>query len=157
CLIIASGSVHASHSCSVIAIASLSLARTDFAAGNRTPACPARSREREWIAMTRRRVLCGLLLLSAVLACFAGWLWIVSGPRVRRAKFEQVKKGMTREEVIGIVGGPPGDYRTGEVELDQEPDEEFENLMFNGKVLLGKMRPRIEWWQGDDGTFWICF
>ena len=24
--------------------------------------------------MTRRRVLCGLLLLSGVLACFAGWL-----------------------------------------------------------------------------------
>src|SRR5262245_52610130 len=28
------GSLHASHSCSVIAIASLSLARTEFAAGN---------------------------------------------------------------------------------------------------------------------------
>src|SRR5262249_28666100 len=43
------GLLHASHSCSVIAIASLSLARTEFAAGNRTPACPARSRQREWI------------------------------------------------------------------------------------------------------------
>jgi hypothetical protein len=34
----------------VLAGVSLSLARTDFAAGNRTPACPVRSRQREWIA-----------------------------------------------------------------------------------------------------------
>jgi hypothetical protein len=60
--------------------------------------------------MPHRRVLCGLLLASAVLACFAGWLWIASGPRVTRAKFEQVQKGMSREEVIRTVGGPPGDY-----------------------------------------------
>jgi hypothetical protein len=62
-------------------------------------------------AMTRRRVLCGLLLLSVVLACFAGWLWITS-PRVTMARFEQVKEGMSRDEVIRTVGGPPGDYST---------------------------------------------
>jgi hypothetical protein len=45
----------------------LSPARTEFAAGNRTPACPALSRQRQWIAMTRRRALCGLLIASAVL------------------------------------------------------------------------------------------
>jgi outer membrane protein assembly factor BamE (lipoprotein component of BamABCDE complex) len=61
-------------------------------------------------AMTRRRVLCGLLFASALLACFAGWLWLVSGPQVTRAKFKQVHKGMTREEVIRTVGGPPGNY-----------------------------------------------
>src|SRR5262249_35273502 len=38
---ILAGYLHFSHSCSVIAIASLSLARTEFAATNRTPpACP---------------------------------------------------------------------------------------------------------------------
>jgi hypothetical protein len=61
--------------------------------------------------MTRRRLLCGLLLASAVLACFAGWLLVIaSGPRVTRSRFEQVKKGMSREEVIRTVGGPPGNY-----------------------------------------------
>ena len=50
--------------------------------------------------MTRRRVLCGLLLLSAVLACFAGWLWIDSRPRLTRVQFKQVKEGMSREEAI---------------------------------------------------------
>jgi hypothetical protein len=63
--------------------------------------------------MTRRRILFGLLLASAALACFGGWLWMASGPRVTRARFEQVKKGMSREEVIHIVGGPPGDYSDG--------------------------------------------
>jgi hypothetical protein len=60
--------------------------------------------------LSRRRVLCGLLLASAVPVCFAGWLWIVGQPRSMGARFEQVKKGMTREEVIRIVGVPPGDY-----------------------------------------------
>jgi hypothetical protein len=63
--------------------------------------------------MTRRRLLCGLLLASVVLACFAGWLVIASGPRVSRARFERVKEGMSREEVIRTVGGPPGDYSSG--------------------------------------------
>jgi hypothetical protein len=64
--------------------------------------------------MTRRRLLCGLLLASALLVCFAGWLWVVSHLRVTMgARFEQVKKGMTREEVIRTVGGPPRDYSDG--------------------------------------------
>jgi len=45
-----------------------------------------------------------------MLACFAGWLVIASGPRVTRERFEQIKKGMTREQVIHTVGGPPGNY-----------------------------------------------
>jgi hypothetical protein len=54
--------------------------------------------------MTRRRVLCGLLLLSAVLACFAGWLWVESRPRATLELAEQVKDGMTRDEVVRKVG-----------------------------------------------------
>jgi hypothetical protein len=50
--------------------------------------------------MTRRRLLCGLLA-SAVLACFAGWLVMSSGPRVTRKRFEQVKEGMTCGRTTG--------------------------------------------------------
>ena len=57
--------------------------------------------------MTRRRVLCGLLLVSVVLACFTGWLWSVRRPRANPERFGQIKEGMSREEVIRIVGGPP--------------------------------------------------
>jgi outer membrane protein assembly factor BamE (lipoprotein component of BamABCDE complex) len=61
--------------------------------------------------MTRRRVLCGLLLALALLACFAGWLW-VTAPRVTRERFEQVKEGMSREEVIRTLGGAVGEPGT---------------------------------------------
>jgi hypothetical protein len=57
-------------------------------------------------AMTRRRVLCGLLVASTMLACFAGW-FLVRRPHVTRARFEQVKEGMTRKEVIRILGSAP--------------------------------------------------
>jgi hypothetical protein len=60
--------------------------------------------------MTRRRVLCGLLLFSAVLACFGGWLVIASRPRMTRERFKLVKAGMSREEVIRTVGWAPGNY-----------------------------------------------
>ena len=60
--------------------------------------------------MTRRGVLCGLLLLSAVLVCGVGWLVIASRPRATRARFQQVKEGMSREEVIRMVGPPKEDY-----------------------------------------------
>src|SRR5262249_2776975 len=69
--------------------------------------------------MTRRRLLCGLLLLSVVLACFGGWLWMASGPRVTRERFKLVKEGMSREEVIQIVGGAPGDYSRGQVSINR--------------------------------------
>jgi hypothetical protein len=62
--------------------------------------------------MTRRRVLCGLLLASAVLACT---LLIANGFRAM-ARQEQVRnrltleqaEGMTREELVRMVG-PPDD------------------------------------------------
>jgi hypothetical protein len=88
--------------------------------------------------MTRRRVLCGLLLASAVLACFGGWLWIARKPQVTRARFEQVKEGMTREEVIRTVGGPPGNY----------------SRDTNYQTPFG---PPQDWWIGDDAWLIVDF
>ena len=59
--------------------------------------------------MTRRRALCGLLL-SAVLACGLAMLWFANARKVTQTRFERVEEGMSREEVIRMVGGPPGDY-----------------------------------------------
>jgi hypothetical protein len=91
--------------------------------------------------MTRRRLLFGLLLASAMLACFAGWLLI--GRRVSQARFEQVKIGMSREEVIRTVGGPPGDHSNGEC------------VSLCG---LGTFRDKgYESWRGDDGELFVRF
>jgi len=34
-------------------------------------------------------------------------------PHVSKARFERVKEGMSLDEVIRTVGGPPGFYRNG--------------------------------------------
>jgi hypothetical protein len=117
--------------------------------------------------MTRRRILFGLLLLSAVLACFVGWLVIACGPRSMQSRFEQVKKGMSREEVIGTVGGPPGDYADGRISVPNSAivweyecwtcDEGQMHVLFDDggtvtKMILSNPRPtfteRIRRWLG---------
>jgi hypothetical protein len=50
--------------------------------------------------------------VAAALGAVA-WLYLLDSPdRPGRARFERVVHGMTRDEVIAAVGGPPGDYRT---------------------------------------------
>jgi hypothetical protein len=59
---------------------------------------------------------------------------MASGPRVTRERFDQVKKGMSREEVIRTVGGPPGDYSS-------------------GKALRADHDFSVDW---DDYQTWLC-
>jgi hypothetical protein len=61
-------------------------------------------RHRRWFA----------LALVALTVAVAVSLLRPRGPQPCRAIFEQVQEGMTREEVIATVGGPPGDYSRGE-------------------------------------------
>jgi outer membrane protein assembly factor BamE (lipoprotein component of BamABCDE complex) len=96
--------------------------------------------------MTRRRVLCGLLLASAVLACFAGWLWVASRPRLTRERFEQVKKGMSREEVIRTVGRPSGDYTSGKYIAMQTASPPHELWVCDEAILL------VQFDNGDTAT-----
>jgi len=96
-------------------------------------------------AMTRRRLLCGLLLASAVLACFAGWLWMADASKVTRARFERVKVGMSLDEVIRTVGGLPGDYGNWWVYTD-------------GVRPQPVVRPtRYQEWLCDDGCLAVHF
>src|SRR5262245_26296282 len=82
--------------------------------------------------MTRRRVLCGLLL-SAVLACGVGTVWIANASKMTRGRFEQVKEGISREEVIRTVGAlPRGTY-----------DARF--------------RSDSAWWRCDDAELHVTF
>jgi hypothetical protein len=54
--------------------------------------------------MRRRRVIAGLAVLAVAVALIALW---PRSPRKSLTTFQQVKPGMTREEVYTTVGGPP--------------------------------------------------
>jgi hypothetical protein len=58
--------------------------------------------------MKSRRVIVGLVVL--VLVGVAAVALRPCGPRPCRATFEQVREGMTYENVCATVGGPPGVY-----------------------------------------------
>jgi outer membrane protein assembly factor BamE (lipoprotein component of BamABCDE complex) len=93
--------------------------------------------------MTRRRILCGLLLASAVLACGVSVLLIANARKMTRAKFEQVQVGMSRAEVIRTVGGPPGDYSNGG------------SLYYT--VYLDLQTTDYQHWLSDDGHLAVYF
>jgi hypothetical protein len=55
--------------------------------------------------MRRRQVIAGIVSFAVVVAGGAVLVW--PPPRPCLATFRQVREGMTREEVIATVGGPP--------------------------------------------------
>src|SRR5262245_9164020 len=108
--------------------------------------------------MRRRRWLWIVLPLLLVAAALAWGLTLHRDVPVSRARFESVHPGMSLEPVSARLGGPAGDYRTGEVDLDLSGGSpEFDNVMTAPEVLLGEVTYRHEWWQGDEGTAWVCF
>jgi hypothetical protein len=76
----------------------------------------------------------------AIVAVLAAMLW-PRGPRPCRATFEQVREGMTLEEVCTTVGGPPGRYGDGFAVIEINTDA----------AELPAM-----WW-ADDGVLAIDF
>lgn len=67
--------------------------------------------------MTHRRILFGLLLCLPLLACGVSLLWLANSGPVARARFEKVKEGMSRAEMIHTVGGPSNGYGSPSFEL----------------------------------------
>ena len=90
--------------------------------------------------MTRRRVLYALLLSSVLLLGLGCWLVMASrSSRITRARFEQVEKGMSREEVIRTVGGPPGDYTSegrNPIFLHRRPDNYCLWFCDDGRLIV---------------------
>jgi hypothetical protein len=64
--------------------------------------------------MANRKLLWSACVAFTLIIAIAVGLVLTSRlPRVTRQRFECVKKGMSWEEVIRAVGGPPGDYSSG--------------------------------------------
>jgi hypothetical protein len=98
-----------------------------------------------------------LLLMVPILALLLTAFVLRPKHRVTRQNFEVIRAGMTLDKVETVLG-PPGDYRTAEVDLDLSKDDgEFFNVMNAPEVLLGERRFRHEWWRGNEGNIWVCF
>jgi hypothetical protein len=67
------------------------------------------------------------------------------GEAINRRNFRRIDKGMTREDVVAILGGPPGDYTR---------REEAKTCLFR---FAGDDRSADEEWQGDNGTILLRF
>jgi hypothetical protein len=93
--------------------------------------------------MRRKRVIVGLAVLALVAA--AAMLAWPRDPRPCRATFEQVRAGMTLEEVEAIVGGPPGVY------TDRPVPITFLSVGFIAGSSYTEVH-RIHQWAADDGT-----
>jgi hypothetical protein len=89
--------------------------------------------------MKRWRLL-GLVLLVAVATSLA-LVWF-ERQYPCRATFERVRAGMTREEVIATVGGPPGDYTNGR----------SVSYLISRIGLWGP-----ETWASEDADLCVCF
>lgn len=104
-----------------------------------------------------------LLLGAGALACLAllallGLWWLTPRSAINRTNFEAIRGGMSEAEVERLLGGPEGDYRTGEVEYDLAGGLwELDNVMSAPEVIRGEIRVRLATWQGDEGIVSLFF
>jgi len=127
--------------------------------------------------MTRRRLLFGLLLFSAVLACFVGWLWIATRPRINssslspaeRTRWYRYRKLHPIEYSVKAFGGqkktwtdPVGVYYV-EPKLDRREGEKGAQLRIAKKLsvddqvrvlidMTSNANPEVLQWFFWDGT-----
>jgi hypothetical protein len=87
--------------------------------------------------MKRRRVIIGLVML--VVVAWAAFVFWPRGPRPCLATFQSVREGMTREEVVAIVGGPPETF----------PDPSIQRKL--GLTVL------VDEWRADDGRLRVYY
>src|SRR5262245_10848906 len=96
------------------------------------------------------------VLLAVVAGCSLAWLaYLAAGtttPLLTQEKFEQINLGMTPDEVVAIIGTPPGDYRV-------NGPESKSNRWVHGQargVDPGEELTSCQW-QSDDGFIRVDF
>jgi hypothetical protein len=107
--------------------------------------------------MGRRTLLVALAGLAAVVAAGVVAVW-PRPTRFTRAHCDRIQVGMSRAEVEAILGGRPGDYRTGPT-TGASLTEAIHRL---GPITY--LGPRENWapitfdrWQGDSGNVYVNF
>jgi hypothetical protein len=91
--------------------------------------------------MRRRWFIVGGVVLLAVVTVVGQVIPRPRRPQVSREDFSRIEKGMSREEVEAIIGGPPGDYTT----------------RYYFPPPLGSHYIRWQTWVGDGGMILVRF
>ncbi len=94
-------------------------------------------------------LLCAVVAAGSLLAAPAPFPRAPGRPRpclITCAAFERIKGLTTRPQIEAGLGVPPGDYRTGPVELNME------DTNFSVSSILTWTQ---ESWDGDEGTIWV--
>ncbi len=95
------------------------------------------------------------------LSCVAVLAWLLLPPpasQVTMAAFVEIKEGMTLAEVEAVMGGQPGDYATGVVEVSISASSPVLRDWMSCEVV-GTSLPgaRCEQWYGDEGDVLVGF
>ena len=86
--------------------------------------------------MRRRRTIGLVVLVVVAVAAFLFW---PRGPRPCLATFQLVREGMTRAEVVALVGGPPETF----------PEPSLQRKL--GLTVL------VDEWRADDGRLRVAY
>ena len=102
----------------------------------------------------KKRLLVKLALIALLGACvFVAWLWWTKPVHsLPKSVVERIKKGMTEEEVLAVIGFSDGDYTTGPVRLwgegESKTGKEIHDLF---TLAAGKC------WVTDSGVVTVTF
>src|SRR5688500_6429655 len=77
------------------------------------------------------------------------WVMLSPGSRITRENYERIQVAMTRQEVENLLGGPPGDYGSGNVVAEWGT--------FSPEGLLGQSNPNVKVWLGSDFFISLLF
>jgi hypothetical protein len=111
--------------------------------------------------MQRRFLLRSVVVGALILACVVGVTELL--PRRPAFSWDTVSKieaGMHEEEVHGLLGGPPGDYRTridGFMIFRGDCETDVSLLLSDPDVRSGKRFVRVEEWLNNDGRVRVGF
>jgi hypothetical protein len=115
-------------------------------------------------------LIVALVVLAVVIAAGAAALW-ARPAQVTRASCDRIRVGMSRAEVESLLGGPPGDYRTGPTKMGPESEESLPMAVpsepLPSEPSSPTPPPTINWalikphasctWQGDTGFIDVTF
>jgi hypothetical protein len=98
--------------------------------------------------MKQKWLFAGAVLFLA--AGLGGYVAVkeLNRPRFDAAKLNEVRRGMTLQEVSGLVGGPPGHYRR---MWGDDPGGHFLSLTIYPDAV------RHEEWSDNDGYYFVYF